>query len=425
MRKFRLVPLSIVLPFLLIACSDDQTPSENDATDQEATEPLQISTTLFALEDFTSRIGGEHVEVESVYPPNADAHTFDPSSSTYVKIAEDDAFIYSGVGMEPFADTIHDLLDEETVEIISAGEHLSLRGEHGHDSESDHSHDHEHEHEHDHDHNEDQTSAVDLEGINDHYHTGDTIALTATADIDVEGDVTWYTRDSESDDWSEASTGKSFEDTVDTDGQQVYAAFIDDEEQPVAESETTTIHIDDHDEESGAIDPHVFLDPIYSIELAENIMNQLSELRPEHEEDFVQNYESLKADLEQLDASLQSTIDSADHKQIIVSHAAYGYWEDRYGIEQLSIHGLSSTQEPSQSELTSIVEAARENNLSYVVFENNVSSTISEVIQSEIGAESLVLRNMESISQEDYDAGEDYVSMMEMNIETLETALNH
>ncbi|EZH66490.1 adhesion protein Adp [Bacillaceae bacterium JMAK1] len=421
MRKFRFVPLSLVLPFLLIACSDDQTPSENNANEQEATEPLQISTTLFALEDFTSRIGGEHVEVESVYPPNADAHTFEPSSSTYVEIAEHDAFIYSGVGMEPFADTIHELLEEETVEIIPAGEHLSLRGEHDHDSESDHSHDHEHDHEH----NDDQTNAIEFEGINDHYHTGDTITLTATADEDVEGTVTWYTRDSESDDWSEASTGDSFEDTADTNGQQVYAAFINDEEQTVAESETATIHIDDHDGQSGAIDPHVFLDPIYSIELAENITNQLIELRPEHEEDFVQNYESLKADLEQLDASLQSTIDNADHNQIIVSHAAYGYWEDRYGIEQLSIHGLSSTQEPSQSELTSIVEAARENNLSYVVFENNVSSTISEVIQSEIGAESLVLRNMESISQEDFEAGEDYVSMMEMNIETLEIALNH
>ncbi|SDJ15386.1 metal ABC transporter solute-binding protein, Zn/Mn family [Natribacillus halophilus] len=86
--------------------------------------------------------------------------------------------------------------------------------------------------------------------------------------------------------------------------------------------------------------------------------------------------------------------------------------------------GLSPNEEPSQSELAEIVEIAEEKDIGYVVFENNVSSSVTEVIQEEIGAESMVLRNLESISEEDTENNEDYFSIMRKNIETLETALN-
>ena len=68
-----------------------------------ADETLLVYTSIYALADFTEKIGGEFVEVESIYPPNADAHTYEPTSKDMVNIAESDIFIYSGVGMEPFA----------------------------------------------------------------------------------------------------------------------------------------------------------------------------------------------------------------------------------------------------------------------------------------------------------------------------------
>nr|WP_307479900.1 zinc ABC transporter substrate-binding protein [Cytobacillus purgationiresistens] len=36
---------------------------------------------------------------------------------------------------------------------------------------------------------------------------------------------------------------------------------------------------------------------------------------------------------------------------MIVPHAAFGYWEERYGVKQIAISGLSSEEEPSQKEL--------------------------------------------------------------------------
>ncbi|MDC4920048.1 zinc ABC transporter substrate-binding protein, partial [Acinetobacter baumannii] len=180
----------------------------------------------------------------------------------------------------------------------------------------------------------------------------------------------------------------------------------------------------DHHHDHGDHDPHAWLDPVLAEKMAENIKDQLVKLEPEHEKTFTKNYESLKKDLEQLDKDFKQTVDKADKKEILVSHAAYGYWEKRYGIKQISVLGLSPTEEPSQKQLENIVKTAKEHNIKYIIFESNVSSKISEIIKKEIGAESLTMKNLESVTKEDIESGKDYTAIMKENLDVLKKALS-
>lgn len=413
----RVLFLLLATFIFLSACQNEDADNENNQ------DTLTISTTIFALEDFISKIGGEYVDVESIYPPNADAHTYEPSSRELVELADQDAFLYSGVGMEPFAEKAEEILADEDVTVVPLGENVHLRGEHNHgDEESSHEHESD---DHEHDHHNENSSSIHIDGVNDHYHSGDTVELEAHTDENTDVDNwKWYSRADSSGEWAEidGQSSAQYSGTLD-ESVEVKAVLSDDNNEVVAESEPVQLLIDNHDGESGVGDPHVFIDPVLSIQLAENIKNTLIDLQPEQEEYFTANFEEVKSQLEQVDQDLQQTFDNADLNHLIVSHAAYGYWEERYGLEQISIHGLSPTQEPSQSELVQIINAAEEHGLQYVAFENNVSSKVSEIIQSEIGADSITLRNMETITQEDIDNGEDYFSLMEKNIEALEKAL--
>ncbi|MGQ4667654.1 metal ABC transporter substrate-binding protein [Metabacillus halosaccharovorans] len=344
MKKY-LLSLSTMffISSLLVGCNNNgdtsSSQSSEPATDSDT---LKIYTTLYPLEDFTKKIGGDLVEVENVIPPGADAHTFEPSTKDMVNIAEADGFIYSGVGLETFAETVQESLKDEDVSFINAGEGLELLE--GHD-EAEHEEDeavHEEEHAHD---------------ETEHSH-----------------------------------------------------------DEAAAEEE----HVHDH----GDTDPHVWIDPILSIQLAENIKNALTELNPDGKETFENNFEALKTQLNELDQSFSEVINNASKKEILVSHAAYGYWESRYGIEQISVLGLSPTQEPSQKELQTIIETAKEHDIKYIIFETNVSSNVTDIVQSEIGAEALTLNNLETLTDEDIANKEDYFSIMKKNIETLEKALN-
>ncbi|MFS0654461.1 metal ABC transporter solute-binding protein, Zn/Mn family [Bacillus sp. 179-C3.3 HS] len=325
MKKFFFILTTALLSVGLAACSAGTTASKGKSDGK-----LTIYTTIFPIQDFTEKIGGSYVNAQSVYPANADAHSFEPSSKTMVEMAEGDAFIYSGSGAEAFADKTATTLKEQGVKTVKAADGiklLSTKEDHAHEEEG---HDHDHESE-------------------EHSHEG-------------------------------------------------------------------------HDH--GDQDPHVWLDPVYAQQMAKNIKDTLVSLDPDHKEQYTKNYETLKNELESLHKDFKTTLTNAKHKEILVSHAAYGYWENRYDLVQLSVLGLSASEEPSQKQLENIVKQAEEHDIQYVIFENNVSSKVSEIIRNEIGAKSLTLKNLESISEDDAKKGESYVSLMKQNLNTLKTALN-
>jgi zinc transport system substrate-binding protein len=197
----------------------------------------------------------------------------------------------------------------------------------------------------------------------------------------------------------------------------------------LTESTHETDEESDHDveeehHEHGDIDPHVWLDPIYAKELAIAIKDELVTKIPAEKEMLEENLQLLVSELETLHTSFQSTIESADHKEVIVSHAAFGYWEKRYGLKQINISGLSSATEPSQKDLEEIVKVAKEKNLKYILFEQNVSSKLGEIIQDELDAKPLSLHNLATLTEKNVQDKETYFSLMNQNIDSLKRALN-
>jgi len=179
-------------------------------------------------------------------------------------------------------------------------------------------------------------------------------------------------------------------------------------------------HDDGHDH--GDYDPHIWLDPLKMVDVSNIIKDELIALNPDKEDIYNDNFDALKEDLVTLDHDFLDVLHAKKDKQILVSHAAFGYWEERYGIEQIAINGLSSSSEPSQKDLTKIIEQAREHNLDYIIFEQNSSNRVSEIIQDHIGAEALTIHNLAVLTDQDIENDEDYLSLMEYNLEILDKA---
>lgn len=177
-------------------------------------------------------------------------------------------------------------------------------------------------------------------------------------------------------------------------------------------------------EQHGDINPHVWLDPIYAKEMAAVIEKELIKKMPKNKTYFNQNYEALAKQLDDLDHSFKTTIQSAKHNKMIVSHAAFGYWQTRYGLEQISISGLSTTNEPTQKQLEQIVSTAKKDNIHYVLFEQNVNSNLSKVVEDEIGAKTLKLHNLAVLTEENIKQKENYFTLMKKNLDVLKIALN-
>ncbi|MEH7379163.1 zinc ABC transporter substrate-binding protein [Bacillus sp. JJ1533] len=352
--------LVIVTTSLLFGCTSENKTSTNEVKNTSTTtKSLKIFTTVFPLQDFTEKIGGEHVEVLSVFPTGADAHTFEPTSKTMIEIAEADALIYIGAGVEGFIDAANKIFQNEKVQLVKA------------------------------------TESMELSNVQDEYEEN---------------------HQSEEGTETEHNSHQSDSNSEESHGHDVHEEH---EEHHDSQADTE----DNHHHHSD-VDPHVWLDPLKAVELAESILHTLEELKPEAKEDFEKNFDELVKNLQEIDQEFESVIDQSSKKEILVSHAAYGYWESRYGIKQISVSGLSPTNEPSQKDLKNIINTAKEHNIKFVIFEQNLTSKISEMVKKEISAEALTLHNLESITEEDLKNGADYFSIMRQNLETLEKALN-
>lgn len=202
-------------------------------------------------------------------------------------------------------------------------------------------------------------------------------------------------------------------------------------EEAAQTEETASEEHADHEEEAedghghahGELDPHLWLDPIAAIEMAEHVKEMLVELNPEASEDFETNFDNLKTELEALDAAYHEQLEASPKKEILVTHAAYGYWEKAYGIEQVAISGISTADEPSQKHIERIIESVKEHDIRYLLIEPNGSPKFVSVIQSETGLETDSIHNLETLTEENISNGEDYFSLMERNLDVLVKAL--
>lgn len=95
---------------------------------------------------------------------------------------------------------------------------------------------------------------VAVQGLADHYHTGDEVTLTAELEEDIDSDHWhWYEKAADSEEWEPVSGQESAEynGEAENDGQEVKAVIYDEDHKPHAQSAPVEIAIDDHEGEEG------------------------------------------------------------------------------------------------------------------------------------------------------------------------------
>jgi zinc transport system substrate-binding protein len=182
-------------------------------------------------------------------------------------------------------------------------------------------------------------------------------------------------------------------------------------------------HAEEHGHEHGEFDPHVWLDPTLLKEQAQKVKQALVEKDQAHAADYEKNFAQLASDLDQLDQEFKEMVAQASRKEFMVSHSAFYYLADQYGLEQVAISGVNPADEPSPAELKELVEHVKERQLPYVLFETLVSPKVAEVIAKEAGVKTATLNPLEGLTPEDVQAGKDYLSIMRENLATLREAL--
>lgn len=166
-------------------------------------------------------------------------------------------------------------------------------------------------------------------------------------------------------------------------------------------------------------DPHIWLSPVLAEKITDYILAGFVAADPSHRADYEANATALKTKLADLDREYRGGLRNCEGKNIITSHAAFGYLAAEYGLHETGIAGLSPDAEPSAADLARIGAFAKKNGVKVIFSENLMSPKLSEAIAREIGARTLPLNPIEGLTGAQIARGENYFTIMRDNLNTI------
>jgi zinc transport system substrate-binding protein len=169
---------------------------------------------------------------------------------------------------------------------------------------------------------------------------------------------------------------------------------------------------------AGTTDPHFWLDPQRYSDVANVISERLSSVDPANRADYQKNAKAFEAKLATLGEEFTTGLANCKRRDIITSHAAFGYLARRFVMKQIAINGLSPDQEPKAAELAAVSSYAKAHGVTTIYAETLVSPAIAQTVANEAGAKMATLDPIEGLT--DKSAGKDYFEVMRSNLKALQ-----
>jgi zinc transport system substrate-binding protein len=176
--------------------------------------------------------------------------------------------------------------------------------------------------------------------------------------------------------------------------------------------------------EDGGVDPHVWLDPVLMSQLVGEVQRGLAASDKKGASTYQRNAEALQAKLAELDARYRQRLTGCARTLLVTSHEAFGYLAARYGLEERGVAGISPDAEPDPARLGELAQLARDEGVTTIFTEENVSPRIAQTLARDAGGlRTEVLSPLESLTKKERAAKVDYFTLMDANLDKIASAL--
>ena len=344
----------------------------DDAADPniDADVPTVIATTNIWADVVENVTCNGLVHVESLMPPGADPHTFEPSLRDRADLADASLVVANGLELEESLEDTLEAVAAEGTPVFHIGDHLDpiTVGEAGSNDDHDDS-DH------------DESDHDDDEGHEDDHDESD--------HDDDEGHEDDHDESDHDDDEGHEDDG----------------------------------HAHDH---AGGADPHIWFDPVRVSGTLEELAHAIAEATGLSESEI----EACASDYrEALDDAHHQTLDivaelEPSRRVLVTNHDALGYFADRYGFRVVGtvIPATTTAAEASIAHLEALAEIIEHENVAAIFSESTHSTATAEQLAAQIGDIEVVNLDTGSLGPAG-SASDTYIGLLTSNAEAIVAAL--
>lgn len=173
-----------------------------------------------------------------------------------------------------------------------------------------------------------------------------------------------------------------------------------------------------------SINPHTWLSIKNAKVMVDNIYRKLSSMDPDNEKYYKENLDMALKKFDDLDKKFTDELAKVKDKEkyFVVSHAAFNYLADDYGLKQVAVTGISPEEEPSAKDLKTIADFVKEKNIKTIFFEGKATPKVAETLAKNTGTKTSTLYTMENLDDHMIEKG--YFGLMEENLKALVESFN-
>jgi zinc/manganese transport system substrate-binding protein len=181
---------------------------------------------------------------------------------------------------------------------------------------------------------------------------------------------------------------------------------------------------DEHHPGQQVTDPHAWQSIANAKIYVANIREALSKADPAGKSSYEANAKAYLVKLDALEQEVKTAIGKipADHRRIITTHDAFGYFGGAYGMEFISPEGVSTDAQPSAKDMAKIIAQIRKQKIPAVFMENITDPRLMQQIAKEAGAKVGGTLYSDALSDPGGPAPT-YIDMMRSNIREFSKAL--
>ena len=127
----------------------------------------------------------------------------------------------------------------------------------------------------------------------------------------------------------------------------------------------------------------------------------------------------------ELDSQIRDIVKHAKRKTLVFGDRfPFKYFVEEYGLDyKAAFPGCSDEMEPSAETVSYLVNFIRKENIPVVLYVELSNQKVADTLANETGTKTMCLNSAHNLSQQDFDKGVTYVSIMKENIKTLKAAL--
>ena len=99
LKRWAVMLLCLITVWSFSACG-----SSNDQANKPEESKIKVSVTFDAMKEFVAAVGKDKVEISTIIPDGTEPHDFEPKAQDLTALSAANVFVYSGLGMESWAE---------------------------------------------------------------------------------------------------------------------------------------------------------------------------------------------------------------------------------------------------------------------------------------------------------------------------------